>query len=261
MNRPFTLMTWNVNGIRARLDDVLAYLAEKNPDIACLQETKCEDRQFPRFAFQELGYTVHVHGAKGYAGVATLAKVKPTEVVMGFRAGDADSHCRIINAEVDGLRVYNLYVPNGQALGTEAFAYKLAWLARLRAELAAHCTPETPLVLCGDFNIAPDARDVVDPKALAGCTHFSPEEHAALRSLLEFGLSDCFRKHNDQPAQYTWWDYRGGDFARNRGMRIDHIYATAPIYARCESVVHDRTPRTWDAPSDHIPVIATFRGP
>jgi exodeoxyribonuclease III len=261
MNRPFTLLTWNVNGIRARLDDVLSFLAEKSPDVACLQETKCEDKVFPRVPFAELGYTVHIHGAKGYAGVATLSKTKPTEVVTGFRGGDPDSHCRILNTEIDGLRLYNLYVPNGTALGTEAFTYKLAWLARLKAELAQHYSADTPVILCGDFNIAPDERDVVDPRALEGCTHFSPQEHAALRELLAFGLQDCFRKHDDRPGQYTWWDYRRGDFDRNRGMRIDHVYASAPLYARCESVVHDKTPRGWDAPSDHIPVIATFRGP
>lgn len=258
MTRSFSLMTWNVNGIRARLDDVLAVLSERSPDIACLQETKCEDKVFPRVPFMELGYTVTIHGAKGYAGVATLSKLPPTEVVRGFRDGDADPHSRILNTAVAGVRVYNLYVPNGTALGTDAFAYKLRWLARLREELDRHQQPGDEVLLCGDFNIAPDARDVVDPAALVGCTHFSPEEHAALAHLLAFGLQDCFRKHDERPAQFTWWDYRRGDFERNRGMRIDHVYATAPLYARSQSVEHDKTPRTWDAPSDHIPVIATF---
>lgn len=261
MNRPFTLVTWNVNGIRARLDDVLSYLSEKNPDIACLQEIKCEDKLFPRVPFMELGYDVQLHGAKGYAGVATFSKLKPTAVVRGFMEGELDSHSRILQTEIDGLRLYNLYVPNGQALGTDAFSYKLAWLDRLHAELVKHHSPDAPVILCGDFNIAPDERDVVDPKALVGCTHFSPQEHAALKKLLGFGLSDCFRKFDDRPGQFTWWDYRGADFEKNRGMRIDHVYATAPLLTRCESVVHDKTPRSWDAPSDHIPVIATFRGP
>lgn len=259
MNRPFTLVTWNINGVRARLDDVLAYLSEKSPDIACLQEIKCEDKLFPRVPFMELGYDVQVHGAKGYAGVCTLSKVAPTEVIRGFREGPADQHSRILDVLVDGTRVYNLYVPNGTALGSEAFAYKLEWLARLRAELDAHCSPQQPVILCGDFNIAPDERDIVDPKALEGCTHFSPAEHAALKQLLAFGLRDCFREHDERPGQFTWWDYRRGDFEKNRGMRIDHVYATAPLLDRSESVLHDTTPRTWEQPSDHIPVVARFR--
>lgn len=259
MNRPFTLATWNINGIRARLDDVLTYLSERSPDIVCLQEIKCEDKLFPRVPFMELGYDVQVHGAKGYAGVCTLSKVPPTEVVRGFREGAPDAHSRILNTLIDGTRVYNLYVPNGTALGSEAFAYKLAWFARLRAELDAHASSLAPMILCGDFNVAPDERDVVDPKALEGCTHFSPQEHAALRELLTFGLQDCFRKHDARPGQFTWWDYRRSDFEKNRGMRIDHVYATAPLYERSESVQHDTTPRTWDQPSDHVPVVARFR--
>lgn len=259
MNAPLSLLTWNINGIRARLDGVLTYLAERDPDIACLQEIKCEDKQFPRVPFMELGYQVHNHGSKGYAGVATLTKAKPDEVVRGFREGEPDQHARIVNVKVGGVRVYNLYVPNGQALGTEAFAYKLAWLGRLRDELVKHRDAGEEVVLCGDFNIAPDARDVVDPAALVGRTHFSPEEHAALRALLGFGLRDCFRKFNELPAQYTWFDYRAGAVRRNEGMRIDHVYATSGLYDRCEAVIHDMAPRTEDSPSDHIPVTAKFK--
>lgn len=254
---PFTLLTWNVNGIRARLDAVLTYLAEREPDIACLQEIKIEEKLFPRVPFMELGYQVQINGAKGYAGVATLSKLRPEEVIKGFREGPADSHARIVNTLVGGVRVYNLYVPNGTALGSEAFAYKLQWLERLRVELDASAT-DAPVILCGDFNIAPDARDLVDPTSMAGCTHFSPEEHAALARLLDFGLKDCFRKFNDKPAQFTWFDYRGGSFQKNLGMRLDHVYATAPLYARCREVEHDATPRGEESASDHIPVLATF---
>lgn len=255
---PFSLLTWNINGIRARLDAVLTYLSEREPDIACLQETKCEDKLFPRVPFMELGYQVHMHGSKGYAGVVTLTKAKPDEVHRGFREGELDSHCRIVNVRVGDVRVYNLYVPNGTALGSEAFAYKLAWLARLREELRANLKEGDQVVLVGDFNIAPDARDLVDPAAMVGRTHFSPEEHAALAALLGVGLRDCFRKFNDQPGQFTWFDYRAGALHRNEGMRIDHVYATAPLYERCVEVVHDMAPRTWDAPSDHLPVTARF---
>lgn len=259
MTGPFTLLTWNINGVRARLDGVLTYLSEREPDVVCLQEIKVEDKLFPKVPFIELGYQVHHHGSKGYAGVATLTKQKPDEVIRGFREGEADQACRIVNVKVGGVRIYNLYVPNGTALGTDAFAYKLAWLARLRDELVKHEKPDEPVLLCGDFNIAPDARDVVDPASLVGRTHFSPEEHAALRSLLEFGLRDCFRKFNDLPGQFTWFDYRAGAVRKNEGMRIDHVYATAPLYERCEVVIHDMAPRTEDAPSDHIPVTAKFR--
>ena len=258
MTAPFTLLTWNINGIRARLDGVLTYLAEREPDVVCLQEIKCEEKLFPRVPFLELGYQLQVHGSKGYAGVATLSKLKPDEVVKGFRSEPADNHCRIVNAVIGGVRIYNLYVPNGTALGTEAFAYKLQWLERLRQELDASARADEPLLLCGDFNIAPDARDLVDPATMVGCTHFSPEEHAALARLQEFGLRDCFRKFNQEPGQFTWFDYRAGAFRKHLGMRIDHVYATAPVYERCVEVVHDQAPRSWESPSDHIPVLAKF---
>jgi len=258
MPAPFTLLTWNINGIRARLDGVLTYLAEREPDVVCLQEIKCEEKLFPRVPFMELGYELQVHGSKGYAGVATLSKQKPAEVVKGFRAAPLDSHCRILNVVIDGVRIYNLYVPNGTALGTEAFTYKLQWLERLRLELDATARADEPLLLCGDFNIAPDARDLVDPASMVGCTHFSPEEHAALARLRAFGLRDCFRKFNEEPGQFTWFDYRAGAFRKNQGMRIDHVYATAPLYERCVEVVHDATPRSGESPSDHIPVLAKF---
>ncbi len=259
MTGPFSILTWNINGVRARLDGVLTYLSEREPDIVCLQETKCEDKQFPKVPFMELGYQVHAHGGKGYAGVATLTKSKPDEVVRGFREGEPDQASRIVDVRVGSTRVYNLYVPNGTALGTDAFAYKLAWLARLRDELVKHRAAGEEVLLCGDFNIAPDARDVVDPASLVGRTHFSPEEHAALRGLLEFGLRDCFRKFNDLPGQFTWFDYRAGALRKNEGMRIDHVYATAGLYDRCEVVIHDIEPRKGESPSDHIPVIAKFK--
>ena len=258
MTAPLRLMTWNINGIRARLDGVLTYLAEREPDVALLQEIKIEEKVFPRVPFMELGYQLQIHGSKGYAGVATLSKQKPEEVVRGFREAPLDSHCRILNTLIAGVRIYNLYVPNGTALGSDAFAYKLAWLARLREELDATACADQPLLVCGDFNIAPDARDLVDPASMVGHTHFSPEEHAALARLLAFGLRDCFRKFNDQPGQFTWFDYRAGAFRKNQGMRLDHVYATAPMYERCVEVVHDAAPRGGEAPSDHIPVLARF---
>ncbi len=258
MTKPFTLMSWNVNGIRARLDHVLTYLSDNEPDVVCLQETKVEDRLFPRVPFMELGYELAIHGSKGYAGVATLSKVKPSEVHCGFREPPVDKACRILNTVIDGVRIYNLYVPNGTKLGSDKFQHKLDWFGRLRAELDATAKPDEPVVMIGDFNIAPDERDVWDVDKWRGQIHFSDDEHAVLKNLLDFGLSDCFRKHNQEPKQYTWFDYRGGALRKKEGLRIDHCYATTPMLDRCASVVHDIEPRKWKKTSDHMPIIATF---
>ena len=263
MSAPFSLMTWNVNSIRARLDNVLTYLDEHQPDVACLQETKVEDALFPRVPFMELGYQIALNGTKGYAGVATLTKgTKPADVQLGFAEGPADKHPRILACTYADVRIYNLYVPNGTAVGSDAFDYKLEWLARLRAELDARHRPSDQLILCGDFNIARDERDVWSVEAMAGGTHFTPEEHAALDALEGFGLRDCFRKHDQAPGRYTWFDYRDAGWERRQGLRIDYVYGSEPIYARCTKVVHDWEPREWDAPSDHVPVLAVYaRGP
>jgi exodeoxyribonuclease-3 len=259
MSAPFTLMTWNVNSIRARLDNVLTYLDAKQPDVACLQETKVEDPLFPRVPFLELGYQVALNGTKGYAGVATLIKgQKPVDVQLGFSAGEADKHPRILACTYAGVRIYNLYVPNGTAVGSDAFAYKLEWLARLRTELDERHAASEPMILCGDFNIARDKRDVWSVEGMQGCTHFTPEEHHALDEIERVGFQDCFRKHDDSPGRFTWFDYRDASWERRHGMRIDYVYATKPVYERCAAVEHDFEPREWDTPSDHVPVIASF---
>jgi exodeoxyribonuclease-3 len=255
---PVRVMTWNVNGVRARLDYVLTYLFDHEPDIVCLQETKVEDKLFPRVPFMELGYELAIHGSKGYAGVATLSKTGASEVVCGFRDGAPDKACRILNTVINGVRIYNLYAPNGTKLGTDRFTHKLDWFRRLRAELDAHASAEEPVILLGDFNIAPDERDVWSVDQWTGQLHYTDEEHQALANLLGFGLEDCFRKHNQEPGQFTWFDYRGGAMRKKEGLRIDHVYATKPMYTRCAEVVHDREPRTWKKTSDHMPVIATF---
>ena len=252
------LVTWNVNSVRARLDNVLTFIDEHEPDVLCLQETKVEDRLFPRVPFMEYGYTVTLHGTKGYAGVATLSKRAPTEVHCGFRDGEPDRAPRILNTVIDGVRIYNLYVPNGTALDSDAFPYKLGWFRRLRAELDATCTSEDAVIVTGDFNIAPDARDVYDEASMRGALHFTDAEHGVLAELLEFGLRDCFRKHDDRAGQFTWFDYRNAAFARGHGLRIDHVYASASLYARSSRVIHDREPRSWESPSDHLPVHAYF---
>ncbi len=224
----------------------------------CLQETKVEDRLFPRVPFMELGYRVSLHGGKAQAGVATLTKQKPDAVQAGFAEGKPDRHPRVLAVTLGDLRVYNLYVPNGTELGSDAYRYKLAWLARLRAELDATWDAHKPLVIVGDFNIAPDGRDVYDEQQFIGRLLYTDQEHAALAELLEFGLEDCFRRHVQEGGHYSWYDYRTNGFERNEGLRIDHVYATPPMAERCAEVRHDPKPRGWEVPSDHVPVVARF---
>lgn len=258
MAAPLTITTWNVNSIRARLDHVLTYLADHEPEIVCLQETKVEDRLFPVVPFLELGYEVSLHGRKALSGVATLTKQKPDAVQCGFASGEPDKHPRVLSVVVGGVRVYNLYTPNGTELGSEAYRYKIEWLGRLRAELDELATASEPVVLVGDFNIALEDRDVWDPGYFKDRLLFTAEEKDALRTLLDFGLRDCFRKHEEAGEHYTWFDYRTNGFERNQGLRIDHVYATPSMFDRCTAVVQDSEPRGWDTPSDHVPVTATF---
>jgi exodeoxyribonuclease-3 len=258
MPRGFSITTWNVNSIRARLDHVATYLADHEPDIVCLQETKVADNLFPRVPFMELGYTVTRHGSKAMAGVATLTKTKPKAVQLGFAEGEADRHARVLAVEVDGVHVYNLYCPNGTEVGSDAYRYKLDWFARLRAELDAKYDADSPVVVVGDFNVAPNDLDLWDPENYVDRLLVTADERTALQNLVDFGFTDCFRKHHPDERSYTWFDYRTNGFERDQGMRIDHVYATAPLAGRCVSVVHDRDPRGWDTPSDHLPVTATF---
>ncbi|HFE47053.1 MAG TPA: exodeoxyribonuclease III [Nannocystis exedens] len=255
---PLRLLTWNVNSVRMRLDHVLTYLAEHEPDVVCLQETKVEDKLFPRVPFMELGYHVQVHGGKTHAGVATLSKQKPDTVVCGFREGEEEKRRRVLMIEVDGVAIYNLYVPNGTKLESDAFTYKLNWFKRLRAQLDNDHRPEQPVILCGDFNIAPTELDVYSVEAMTGKLHFTDIEHAALADLLAFGLRDCYRKHEPKAHGFTWFDYRGGSWRKRQGLRIDHVYATAPAYERCTQVAPDEEPRGWQQPSDHLPLTAVF---
>lgn len=260
MSSGFSLLTWNVNSVRARLDNVLEYIDEHEPDVVCLQETKVDNSLFPRVPFMEYGYECTLHGTKGYAGVATLTKQKPGEVIEGFAEGERDKACRILNVKVGDTRIYNLYVPNGTSLDSENFPYKLEWYRRLRDELDARHSVDEQILLCGDFNVAPDARDVWDVEAMKGGTHFTAEEHEVLENLKGFGLHDCFRKFEDGAGHFTWYDYRNASFERGHGLRIDHVYVTPPLYERCERVVHDVEPRKQERASDHLPVRAYFKG-
>ncbi len=253
--------TWNVNSVRARLPRVTAWLARQRPEVVCLQETKVEDALFPAQAFRELGYHSLTYGQKTYNGVAILALQQPVDVVRGFPGEQAEPGKRLLAATVAGVRVVNVYVPNGGDIGLPAYHAKLAWLAALRAWLDASADPGSDLLVCGDFNVAPGDRDVWDPEAWRGRILFSDAEKQALRHLLGWGLADSLRQLHSEGGIYTWWDYRAGAFHRGWGLRIDHILASASLAARCTGVVVDRDERKGDKPSDHAPVIATFSRP
>ena len=250
--------TWNVNSVRARLERLLAWLGANGPDVLCLQELKVPDDAFPTEALAAAGYHAVVHGQPTYNGVAILARSVPTEVEVGLQDGVDDSQARLIGARVDGIRILSAYVPNGGEVGSDKFAYKLAWMQRLRAYLAAHASPAEPLLLCGDLNVAPEDRDVARPAEWSDTVLCHAEARAALQELLAWGLVDTFRLHHAEGGLYSWWDYRQLGFPKNNGLRIDHILATAPLAKRCTGASIDREARKGKQPSDHAPVMAAF---
>ncbi|MCA9315340.1 MAG: exodeoxyribonuclease III [Planctomycetes bacterium] len=248
------IVSWNVNSIRARAERAEAWVRKHEPDVLALQETKVVDEDFPREAFKALGYHVETFGQKTYNGVAILSRTKPEDVVRGLPDDDEDAERRLLAATVDGVRIVNVYVPNGREVDTPPFEYKLAWLGRLRAFLDATATPAAPLIVLGDFNIAPDERDVYDPDAFRGHVHFHPREHKALAGVCAFGLSDLFREHHREGGRYSWWDYRQLGFPRNAGLRIDLILGTEAVAERSTACDIDRDERKGAKPSDHAPV-------
>jgi exodeoxyribonuclease-3 len=252
------IASWNVNSIRSRLDQLTAWLARAAPDVICFQETKVEDDLFPHEALAEVGYRAVVSGQKTYNGVAIAARfgLAIEDVKKDLDGDPADAHRRFLAATIEGVRVVDVYVPNGQAVGTAAFTYKLAWLERLRRELDAHAQPGDALLVCGDFNVAPEALDVHDPKKWAGQILCTDEERAALRRVVDWGLVDAYRaQHPGEAGLYSWWDYRMGAFKKNRGLRIDLALMTRPLLERCTAVTIDKRPRELERPSDHAPVV------
>ncbi len=235
------------------------WLADVSPDIACLQETKLADPAFPDLTFREMGYDCAHHGQGQWNGVAILSKVGLADVVAGWDDGaEADGDARLLWATCGDVRVANVYVPNGRSLDDDHYTYKLRWLDRLRSALDANEDPAAPVVICGDFNIAPDDRDVWKPEAFEGATHVSEPERQALGRLEEWGMEDVFRRHYDAGGMYSWWDYRRGDFHQGRGMRIDLVLATETLAARSRMVLIDRNARKGKQPSDHAPVVVDF---
>jgi len=251
------LATWNVNSLKVRLPHLLDWLVQHTPDVVCLQETKCEDPKFPAAELAAAGYQPLYSGQKTYNGVAIVAKTAGTDPVTAI-PGFADEQKRVLAATVDGVRVVCLYVPNGQSVGSDKYEYKLRWLAAVTAWLKDELARHPKLAVLGDYNIAPEARDVHDPAAWEGQVLCSEPERAAFRALETLGLKDTFRLFEQPEGSYSWWDYRMNAFRRKMGLRIDHILASAALAASCKRCTIDVEPRRLERPSDHAPVMAEF---
>ena len=252
------IATWNVNSVNARLETVVAWFEEAQPDVACLQEIKCVDEKFPTEAFERLGYNVAVHGQKTYNGVAMLSKTPLEDVRKGLPGEDEDDHARYIEAVVSGptpVRVGGLYLPNGNPIGTDKFAYKLRWMERLRRHAKDLLAFEEPLVLTGDYNVIPRPEDADRPEGWLGDALFQPETRGAYRALQYLGLTDAFMAVDGGAGAYTFWDYQAGAWQRNHGIRIDHALLSPQAADKLKSVVIHRDARARDKPSDHVPVV------
>lgn len=250
------LATWNVNSLKVRLPRVEAWLAEVQPDVLAIQETKLADDAFPALAFEAMGYESAHFGQGRWNGVALLSRVGLTNVRDNFADGiEPDHEARIISATCGGVRVSSVYVPNGRSLDDDHYRYKLDWMSRLRRHVDTEGSPSDAVVVMGDFNIAPDDRDVWDPAAYEGATHVSQPERDVLEQLEGWGMVDLFRKHHSAGGLFSWWDYRDGSFHRGRGMRIDLVLGTDSVAQRCSWSVVDRNARKGEQPSDHAPVL------
>jgi exodeoxyribonuclease-3 len=253
------IATWNVNSIKQRLDNLTAWLAERQPDVVCLQETKCTDETFPREPLEALGYNVAVHGQKTFNGVAILSKLPFEEVTARLPGDQADEHARFLEAviSVEGrvLRVASIYLPNGNPPDSEKYGYKLAWMDRLIRYAQERLAEEEPLVLAGDYNVIPNERDARDPAAWVGDALFLPRTREKFRALRILGLTDALRASSDAGGLYTFWDYQAGAWQKNNGIRIDHVLLSPQAADRLTNVVIDRHVRSWEKPSDHVPVV------
>ena len=252
------LATWNVNSLKVRLPQVLAWAEKHRPDVLCLQETKLEDANFPCAQIEAAGYYPLFCGQKTYNGVAILSRKVGTDAVTAIPAFP-DEQKRVLAATIEGVRIACLYVPNGENVTSEKYQYKLRWLAAVRAWLADELSRNARLAVLGDFNIAPEERDVYDPQLWEGRVLFSEAERTALRQLADVGLTDSFRLFDQPAGAFTWWDYRMNGFRRKMGLRIDHILLSAPLAKQCTSCTIDVQPRGAERPSDHAPVIAELK--
>ena len=253
------IATWNVNSIKQRTENLLAWLAERQPDVVCLQETKCVDEAFPREGIEALGYNVAVHGQKAFNGVAILSKTPFDDVTARLPGDDEDSHARFLEASIStktgAVRVASIYLPNGNPPGTEKYSYKLRWMDRLIHYARERLALEEPLVLAGDYNVIASALDVRNPAAWVGDALFLPQTRERFRTLCNLGLTDPVRAGSDQPGLYTFWDYQAGAWPKNDGIRIDHVLLSPQAADRLVDVQIDRHLRGWEKPSDHVPVV------
>ncbi|MBM5790620.1 MAG: exodeoxyribonuclease III [Cyanobacteria bacterium M_surface_10_m1_298] len=263
------IASWNVNSVRTRLEQVQSWLQQEQPDVLCLQETKVSDDLFPHQAFEQIGYQCAISGQKAYNGVALISRLPLEDVQVGFEAllpndpeaPELSEQKRVISALVDGIRVLNLYVPNGSSLHSEKYPYKLSWLACLQRYLAAQEEQGDPLCMVGDFNIGLEARDLPDPERLTGTIMASEPERSALRGALGERLSDVFRMFEPASGHWSWWDYRSGAWDRDQGWRIDHIYLSEELLHCATGCVIDKQPRGNVQPSDHAPVVVNLAWP
>jgi exodeoxyribonuclease-3 len=252
------IASWNINGIKARIDAATTWLKSASPDIACLQEIKCMDEAFPRQSFEDLGYNVAVHGQKGFNGVALLSKLPLDDAMPGLPGDEEDVQARYLEAVISVpsgvLRLLNIYLPNGNG-SAEKFAYKLAWMARLKERVRTLLTFEEPFVVAGDFNVIPAPEDVYNPDAWMDDALFRPETRAHFQALLNLGLTDAFRACHDEPHRFTFWDYQAGAWQKNHGLRIDHLLLSPQAADRLQACEIDANPRSWEKPSDHVPIV------
>lgn len=255
------IASWNVNSLKVRLPQVLTWMSDAQPDVLALQETKLRDEDFPLAAFTEIGFSAVFSGQPAYNGVATLFREPPSDIATSL-GGLADEQRRLVAATIETnagpVRVLNVYVPNGQSVESEKYRYKLAWLAALGSELEHELARNERCIVLGDFNIAPEDRDVYDPRLWTGKVLCSEPEREALDNILELGFEDAFRLFDQPDGSYSWWDYRAAAFRRNRGLRIDLILASKALCERCNAASIDVAPRRWERPSDHTPVYCVF---
>lgn len=255
--------TWNINSVRARRGRLLSWLERHQPDVLALQELKVVDEEFPVDEVRELGYHATVHGQKTYNGVALLSRSEPSDPVIGMGDAVADDHARIVGATIEGAHFLSCYFPNGANLESDKYPYKLRWMERLRGYLDRRFSPDQPVVLMGDFNVAPFADDVSLPDQLEGTVLANDDVRGRLAAIREFGLQDVVRPFHPEGGVYTWWDYRGRGFERNHGLRIDHVYATPCMASGCVGAMVDREERhgstdDGEGPSDHAPLLVEF---
>ncbi len=252
------IATWNVNSINVRLPQLLDWVGRAEPDVICLQETKCVDENFPFQAIHDAGFETAFFGQKSYNGVAILSKFPIEDVQKGFADDDDESPKRLIAATIKGVRIVNTYIPNGTELGTDKFTFKLDWLMRLRRFFDDTCRTNEDVLLCGDFNVAMDEIDVWSVPHWEGKLHFTKTERAAMHNVKQWGFRDLFRDMHPDTQEFSWWNYREGAWQRNRGLRIDYIWTSASLAEKCSDCVIDRSTRDLEKPSDHAPVVAKF---